>query len=146
MNVVHHKINENDWIAKNQIGTATEKTQKDKMSAQVPPNLFTPVDPSPAEELVTALLERPGVRIERIVSAGQASPPGFWYDQDGDEWVLLLAGAARLEIENGGVSELAPGDHLLLPAHCRHRVDWTDPARQTVWLAIHIGLAAASSA
>jgi cupin 2 domain-containing protein len=96
--------------------------------------------PSGAEgELTTVLLDRPGLHIERIVSTGQASPPGFWYDQPRGEWVLLVAGAARLEIEGDGERALAPGDHLLLPAHCRHRVAWTDPDRATVWLAVHFG-------
>ncbi len=88
------------------------------------------------EELVQVLAGRPGMRVERIVSHGQASPPGFWYDQAEDEWVALLAGAARLEFADGRVQELAPGDHLLLPAGLRHRVAWTDPQAQTVWLAV----------
>jgi cupin 2 domain-containing protein len=91
-----------------------------------------------AEEQVMALLERPGLRIERIVSTGQATPQGEWYDQEADEWVLLVAGAARLRIDGEPDDrELAPGDFILLPAHCRHRVTWTDEMAPTVWLAIH---------
>ena len=88
--------------------------------------------------LVTTLLSAPGLRVERIVSAGQQSPPGFWYDQSEDEWVVVLEGAAALEFE--GQQEpvrLAPGDWVNIPAHRRHRVAWTAPARRTVWLAIH---------
>ncbi len=81
------------------------------------------------------LTGRGGARVERIVSRGQASPPGFWYDQDEDEWVIVLRGRARLELEGGAVLELAAGDWVDLPAHCRHRVDWTDPEVETVWLA-----------
>ncbi len=76
--------------------------------------------------------------MERIVSLGQQTPPGEWYDQSDDEWVLLLSGAARLLIEGESqASALQPGDCLLLPAHVRHRVEWTDPAQPTVWLAFH---------
>lgn len=89
------------------------------------------------EELVSRLLEAAHVRIERIVSTGQASPPGFWYDQDEGEWVLVLSGAARLRIAGETAPrELGPGDCLDLPAHTRHRVEWTDPAVATVWLAV----------
>ncbi len=100
-------------------------------------NLFAPLPDAGAAEAVEALLTRPGLRIERIVSFGQASPPGFWYDQDEAEWVLLLAGAARLrfadEIEP---RRLMPGDFVEIAPHRRHRVEWTDPARPTVWLAV----------
>lgn len=101
-------------------------------------NLFADLPDALADEEITALLSAPGVRIERIVSTGQASPPGFWYDQAWAEWVLLLTGAARLSFENETEARLLrPGDHLLIPAHARHRVDWTDPDRPTVWLAVH---------
>lgn len=91
----------------------------------------------PAERFDT-LLETPAFRLERILSLGHATPAGEWYDQDRDEWVLLLQGQARLAIE--GRAEpvpLHPGDSLLLPAHCRHRVEWTTPEQVTVWLALH---------
>ncbi len=101
-------------------------------------NIFSAIDAGAPDELVTHLLSRPGVRVERIVSTGQASPPGFWYDQPTDEWVLLIAGAARLEIEGDGEQALTAGDYLLVPAHRRHRVAWTDPAQPTIWLAIHL--------
>lgn len=93
--------------------------------------------PGPAEDFAT-LAKLPGARIERIVSDGQCSPPGFWYDQEQAEWVLLVQGAARLRLEGEAAARaLAPGDYLLLPAHCRHRVEWTAP--RTVWLAVHAG-------
>lgn len=85
------------------------------------------------------LLEARGVRLERIVSEGQASPEGFWYDQSQAEWVMVISGAARLAIEGEeSEREFGPGDAVYLPAHCRHRVTWTDPARPTVWLALFI--------
>ena len=92
-----------------------------------------------SEELVEALYERPGVRIERIVSSGQASPDGHWYDQDSDEWVLVVAGSARLRIDGEAEDrKLGEGDYVFLPAHCRHRVAWTRSEPPTVWLVIHM--------
>ncbi len=92
-------------------------------------------------EAFETLLERDGVRIERIVSRGHASPPGSWYDQEHAEWVLVLRGAARLEVESSDgereAVELRPGGWIDLPAHRRHRVEWTDPEAATVWLALH---------
>lgn len=100
-------------------------------------NLLSPLPDAEAAEAVDLLLTRPDLRIERIVSLGQASPPGFWYDQDEGEWVLLLAGAAQLRFEDEAEPRrLAPGDWLDIAPHRRHRVDWTDPVMPTVWLAI----------
>ena len=87
-------------------------------------------------EAFSAILTRPGVRLERIVSTGQVSAD--WYDQAQDEWVLLVDGGARLLLEGDGELLLGPGDHLLIPAHVRHRVTWTDPARPTIWLALFL--------
>jgi cupin 2 domain-containing protein len=104
-----------------------------------------------AQEWVDTLVTQPGVLIERIVSTGQASPPGFWYDSPRDEWVVLLSGAARLEFDagegsgpgdGGGESTLhamQPGDYVLIKAHRRHRVAWTHESEPTVWLAVHYG-------
>ena len=89
------------------------------------------------EELSETLAARPPLRIERIVSRGHSSPPGFWYDQSEDEWVLVLAGAARLRFaDDDSPTELVAGDFLAIPAHRKHRVEWTDPEQDTVWLAI----------
>ena len=91
-----------------------------------------------ADEQISELLSRRGLRIERIVSTGQCSPPGFWYDQPDGEWVLLLRGAARLRFaDDTEARELRPGDFVDIAPHRRHRVDWTDPDQPTVWLAIH---------
>lgn len=102
-------------------------------------NLFTNLDQASASiEQFDELLCRSGFRVERIISTGQASPPGFWYDQDIGEWVVLLSGAAELQFENEAESrKLVPGDWINIEAHRRHRVNWTDPAQPTVWLAIH---------
>jgi cupin 2 domain-containing protein len=90
------------------------------------------------EELFETLAGANGVSIERIVSWGQASPEGFWYDSDRDEWVMLLKGSASLLFEGeGDFVVLRPGDSLLIPAHRRHRVEWTQPRTETIWLAVH---------
>jgi len=102
-------------------------------------NLFAAADlPAGATEHVDELLVRSGFRVERIVSTGQASPPGFWYDQDVAEWVVLLSGGAEIQFEDEPAPRrMAPGDWLDIAAHRRHRVSWTDPAQASVWLAIH---------
>ena len=91
-----------------------------------------------SEETFEPLLEHPGLRLERIVSFGQATPPGEWYDQERDEWVILFKGKAGLLFEGESeVRVLKPGDYLLIPGHCRHRVEWTAAGEPTVWLALH---------
>jgi cupin 2 domain-containing protein len=102
-----------------------------------PANLFGDLPGDLPEELIEPLVRAGAVRVERIVSRGHASPPGFWYDQPRPEWVVLLAGAARLRFEGEGPVELRPGDHLSIPAGRRHRVEWTTPDGPTVWLAVH---------
>ena len=104
-------------------------------------NLARGLPASPfADEIVDVLFERRGLRVERIVSTGQTTPQGQWYDQESDEWVLVVKGAARLMIEGEAKErELGEGDYLLLPAHCRHRVTWTRAEPPTVWLAIFFG-------
>lgn len=103
------------------------------------PNLFEDLPEQLAEEMFTDILSRPGVRIERIISTGQSTPADAPYDQDHDEWVLLLRGSASLWIEGEGERHLLPGDHLLIGAHRRHRVRWTAADEPTVWLAVHFG-------
>jgi len=101
-------------------------------------NLLRDLPDAAADEAVETLLAAPKVRIERIVSLGQASPPGFWYDQPQAEWVIVLAGRAELCFEGEAKPKrMEPGDWLHIPAHRRHRVAWTDPAQATVWLAVH---------
>ena len=87
-------------------------------------------------EAFDEILRTPGVRIERIVSRGHTSPETGWYDQDEHEWVMVLQGSGTLSFEDGSSCRLEAGDHLNIPAHCRHRVSWTDPDRVTVWLAV----------
>jgi cupin 2 domain-containing protein len=103
-------------------------------------DLFSDVTTHPcAEEVVTLLGSSSAVRIERIVSTGQASPPGFWYDQDWTEWVFLLAGSAALQIEGEDAPRiLHRGGYVEIPPHTRHRVEWTDAGEPTIWLAVHL--------
>jgi cupin 2 domain-containing protein len=98
-------------------------------------NLFSDIPKEFPEELVEVLAESGSIRIERIVSDGHASPDGFWYDQEQNEWVLLLSGSAVLEFENRTV-EMNPGDHVLISAHQRHRVESTSQTEKTIWLAV----------
>jgi len=102
-------------------------------------NLFTNIAAQAAQEEIAVLADKAGARIERIVSTGQASPTGFWYDQASTEWVVLLAGKAALRFESEPAPRLlGPGDWLEIPAHARHRVEWTDAERPTVWLAVYL--------
>jgi cupin 2 domain-containing protein len=101
-------------------------------------NLFANLSGQSDAEETTILVERAGAIVERMVSTGQASPPGFWYDQDWAEWVILLQGAAGLLIDGEGMERsLAPGDWVEIPPHVRHRVEWTLAGLPTVWLAVH---------
>ncbi|MEW4563060.1 cupin domain-containing protein [Bremerella sp. JC770] len=101
-------------------------------------NLFRDLPQQLPEELFQTLVEGDGVRIERIVSQGHASPTGYWYDQPLSEFVVLLQGGATLQIEGEDQPRvLQPGDFINLPAHQKHRVESTDPHVKTVWLAIH---------
>jgi len=100
-------------------------------------NLLADLPDARGAECFETLLAGPGVRIERIVSRGQVTPEAAPFDQAHDEWVLLLAGAARLWLDGQGDVALAPGDCLSIPAGVRHRVTWTPEDRETVWLAVH---------
>jgi cupin 2 domain-containing protein len=103
-----------------------------------PQNLFSPLPDVFPEELFDILLHTDHFKLERIVSAGQATPLGEWYDQETQEWVVLLSGSAGLKFaDETDVLVLQPGDYVHIPAHRRHRVEWTDPAQKTVWLALH---------
>ena len=98
-------------------------------------NLFTDLPEKLPDELLTTLFEATNARIERIVSHGHISPEGFWYDQDEHEWVVILKGAARLRFEDSTL-EMKPGDFVNIPAHRKHRVEWTTVDEPTIWLAV----------
>jgi len=101
-------------------------------------NLFTDVEGRLAAERVDVLVDGGTVRLERIVSRGHATAPGEWYDQDRDEWVVVLRGSASLRFEGEAAEHVMHvGDHVVIPAHRRHRVEWTDAREPTVWVAVH---------
>ncbi len=115
--------------------------------------LFAKLPTAIASEVFESLVTSPTVQIERIISWGHTSPATGWYDQAWQEWVMVLQGEAVVEwveaeaqIGDAGDTAIAvqsqrlqPGDYLLLPAHCRHRVAWTTPEQPTIWLAVHFG-------
>jgi cupin 2 domain-containing protein len=101
-------------------------------------NLFADLPRTLPDERVDVLVEAGPLRLQRIVSTGHATPAGQWYDQDTDEWVTVLRGRAGLRFEDeAAIRVLGPGDHVVIAAHRRHRVEWTDPGQPTVWLALH---------
>ncbi|MFH1415359.1 MAG: cupin domain-containing protein [Elusimicrobiota bacterium] len=101
-------------------------------------NIFSGIPADLPGELVEVIRKTDTVTIERIVSRGHSSADGFWYDQDRNEYVILLKGKAGLVFENRpGVTVLKPGDHLDIPAHEKHRVEWTGDDEDTVWLAVY---------
>ena len=101
-------------------------------------HIFSEIPESTKDEIFETLLKTDHFKLERIVSSGQSTPSGEWYDQDMNEWVILLSGSAGLLFE-GEVKEVVmnPGDYIHIPAHKRHRVAWTDKGLQTIWLALH---------
>lgn len=100
-------------------------------------NLLADLPDDMSEEVFTTLVENENVIIERIVSLGHTSPEEGWYDQERNEWVMVLQGRAEIAFLDGPTQPLETGDHLLIPAHKKHRVRWTDPQLKTVWLAVH---------
>lgn len=107
------------------------------MSSTLTDNIFASLPSDVGQEAFDELLNHPRLRIERIVSKGHASPPGYWYDQENHEWVIVLEGAGTVAFADGREVTLRKGDYLNIPAHTRHRVSWTDPDQPTIWLAIH---------
>jgi cupin 2 domain-containing protein len=103
-------------------------------------NFFVDVPENLRDELIEIVLQASNFSLERIVSRGHCSPEGFWYDQDDNEWVILLKGRAQLRFaDQEDAVILAPGDYLHIDRHRRHRVEWTDPDQETIWLALHYG-------
>ncbi len=101
-------------------------------------SILSEVPKSLENECFESLIQTREVKIERIISLGHASPEGYWYDQQQNEWVLVIKGRARLHFEDSDTMiSLEAGDYINIPSHRRHRVEWTDPAEETIWLAVH---------
>lgn len=112
-------------------------TQPWNDSALLPGNLLQHIPDALPNELFSTLLQTPGIRIERIVSRGHVTPEDQWYDQHEHEWILLVQGQARLRFADEPADrQLSAGDYLNIPAHARHRVTWTAPDTETIWLAV----------
>jgi cupin 2 domain-containing protein len=103
----------------------------------MPSSIFALPFPLPKEEIWESLLETRSLRIERILSTGQTTPPGRWYDQPRSEWVILLQGEAEIAYEDGTRVRLRSGDYLLIPAGQKHRVEYTSADPPCIWLAVH---------
>ena len=103
-------------------------------------NIYSSIPANIPQELFQDILITDTFKVKRIVSKGHASSKDFWYDQDQNEWVILLKGRAGLLFEgNDNIIELKPGDYINIPAHLKHRVEWTDPDIETVWLEVMWG-------
>ena len=100
-------------------------------------NLFESLPEDISNEIFSELVRGDNIKIERIISKGHASPGSGWYDQAENEWVAVLKGEARIAFENGEEIHLTAGCHLTIPAHTKHKVTWTTPDTETVWLAVH---------
>jgi cupin 2 domain-containing protein len=102
-----------------------------------PMNIFADIPEDLSDEFLETICTGGQMRIERIVSRGHKSEPNFWYDQQDNEWVIVLKGAARIEFAGGREILLTAGAYANIPAHKRHRVAWTDTEDETIWLAVH---------
>jgi len=100
-------------------------------------NIFDAIPKSIKSEIFETFIDSHNVQIERIISKGHSSPESGWYDQDKNEWVMILKGAAVLLFEDETTTKLKPGDFIDIPAHKKHRVSWTEPDTETIWLAVH---------
>jgi cupin 2 domain-containing protein len=100
-------------------------------------NIFADIPKQLHEELFENIISKDSLKIERIISKGHISPNSGWYDQENDEWVIVLQGEAVLSFENKEEVRLKAGDYISIPAHTKHKVSWTLPEKETIWLAIH---------
>lgn len=100
-------------------------------------NIFELIPDEISNELFENIVTGENIRIERIISKGHVSPESGWYDQDENEWVIVLTGQAKIEFDNKAAVHLVSGSYLNIPAHTLHKVSWTDPDTETIWLAIY---------
>jgi cupin 2 domain-containing protein len=114
---------------------STNDSQRGEVTIRVE-NLFVNLPEFSGSEESLSLVDTPSIKIQRIVSRSYSSPPGFWYDQDEDEWVMVVRGGATLEFEGGELVRMKEGDYVTIPRHVKHRIQQTDS--NTIWLAIHV--------
>ena len=100
-------------------------------------NIFTGIPKTLENEFLEVLLTDKSLKIERIVSRGHRSPSSGWYDQEQNEWMMVVRGKAIISYKDGSSVHLKTGDHIHIHAHTEHRVAWTDPDNDTIWLAVH---------
>jgi len=100
-------------------------------------NIFDGIPKDIGDEVFEQLIENDSIKIERIISRGHASPETQWYDQVKNEWVVILQGGATIIFSDATSVKLKTGDYINIPAHKRHRVECTEPAIDTIWLAVH---------
>jgi cupin 2 domain-containing protein len=100
-------------------------------------NIFNNIPADLSDEAFEKIAGSEHVAIERIVSKGHRSPETGWYVQERDEWVILLQGNAEIMFATGETLKLTAGDHVNIPAHAKHKVSWTDPDTESIWLAVH---------
>ena len=100
-------------------------------------NFFETFEEKPTEEIIEKILENKNLKLERIITNGQITPPGEWYNQENDEWVLLLKGSALILFEDFETKTLNSGDYILIPKFYKHRVQWVDPHNECIWIALH---------
>jgi cupin 2 domain-containing protein len=100
-------------------------------------NIFNDIPSNLSKEILDEIISTDKIRIERIISKGQTSPENFWYDQEENEWVIVIKGKSKLKIiDEDELIELNEGDYINIPSHKKHRVEWTDPESETIWLAV----------
>jgi cupin 2 domain-containing protein len=100
-------------------------------------NILLGIPEKLSEEYFEEIISSNQFKLERIVSEGHKSPKDFWYDQEKDEFVMLISGSAEIQFENEPAVQMVKGDYLIIPAHKKHRVEKTDLIQQTIWLALH---------
>jgi cupin 2 domain-containing protein len=100
-------------------------------------NFLSDIPDIVTEEIFDEIISNQVFKLERIISDGHASPENFWYDQDKNEFVLLISGTAEIQYDDGQKFSMKKGDYFIIPAHQKHRVEWTDKHQKTVWLALH---------
>ncbi len=100
-------------------------------------NIFQFTNQLSDQEIFDTILKSKNVKIERIISTGQTTAEDTGYDQEEDEWVILLQGKATLSFFDNSSINLKAGDYLLIKAHQKHRVTFTSFDPPCIWLAIH---------